>query len=186
MVSLKLLVLLFLILEAPLDSSQPSIADVWRDGQHSGSNAVWCFLRIHSEKIDAAEFSTVENQVGPPQNVAEVLAFARQLGWAMEARSVSPEDLDAIPLPAIVQLDGDKRSEGYFFVLLQVQGSRCICLESASATITTMDWEPFLRRWSGVVVIRSHSSYWNSKPMIAVGLLAGFSIPALLIRGNRK
>lgn len=186
MVSLKSLMLLLLTLKAPLDSTKPSIADVWRDGQHSGSNAVWCFLRIHNEEVDAAEFSAVEHHIGPPQNVADILAFARQLGWAMEARSISPEDLDAMPLPAIVQLDGDKRGAGYFLVLLQVQRSRCVCMEGASASIITMDWESFLRRWSGVVVIRSDSSFWKVKPMIAVGLLAGFAVSVLLIRGNNK
>ena len=164
-------------------SPREPVKNVWRDAAHAGTNSLYCFLKIHGKQIPQSEFETREGNAPLPQNVAELIAFARDLGHELEARSVSPDDLAKIPLPAIIHFDGDDISQGSLNILLQVDSRRFVFMDGATAIVSSVNREPFLRRWSGVVVMfRQERERLSPAVASSVGIVAGFLLVIFLLR----
>src|SRR5262249_24718495 len=105
-----------------------------------------------------------------------------RLGRPMQARYVSPEQLESIRLPVIVHIDGDDSNKGFFFVVLQNQPQQITYLDGPSETICRMDKESFLRRWSGVVAGVSSRLIWAEVAEAGVGVLFGLSLSLIWLR----
>lgn len=163
-------------------------ADIWRSARHAGINSLICFLKIHGHELPASGFMESENGDGLPQNVAEIVAVANSKGYTLAARSISPEDLKTLPLPAIVHMDGDDTSSGFLNVLLQVDAQRVIYMDGATAIISTQNREAFLRAWSGVVIVEFPPGQSGSMVnLVTAGcLLLGFLVALLVFTKGAK
>ncbi len=147
---------------------------VWRDIEHGGFNALFFLLKVYGDARTYNECLAKMEGHQLPQTLAGVLATAESLGCPLQARSLSPEQLDNVRLPAIVHMFGDNLTEGSFLVLLQNHDPRRVLyLNGASATIATMDRESFLRRWSGVVVNVPSRSFWIETGLVLFGVMCG-------------
>ncbi len=124
---------------------------VWRDIDHGAINSLYCLLRIYGWPGDYGQCLAATNANGLPQNSHELLRVANGLGQELDARLVTPADLNKVRLPVIIHIDGDRLEEGSFGVLLQVDDRRVVLMNGPSATIVSVDRETFLRRWSGAV-----------------------------------
>lgn len=149
---------------------------VWRGERFGGLN---CLLFLSYIYGNTATYGDCVNSLGadpPPNDGAEILRAAKRLGFPLEARALSPKELDAVQLPVIVHLDGDRPGEGLFYVLLGRNSSLVCLMEGPRAIVLNLDKEVFLRRWSGVVI---HPKRWRF-PVIPVCVALFFSISFIL------
>lgn len=168
-----------------LPGSDDADVGIWRNTNHAGSNALFLFLKIHGESPSAEAIEELEYRRGNPTNISDLLGFAKDLGYQLEARQISPDDFSKLPLPAIVHLDSDNVDKGYITLLLQVDAHRVIYMDGGSASVSTMNREHFLRQWTGVAVIPKNDSATSNYYTVAC-LLAAFATPYLFFRRRRN
>jgi len=157
----------------------------WRDVDHAGFNAIYFLMKVHgkAQTYDQCLRETVAMPL--PQTLAEILTTADCLGMPLQPRSLSPQQLDELRLPAIAHLEGDNPAEGWFVVLLQVRDRAVVYLNGSTGTVGKLDKEMFLRRWSGVVATPSTNSIWVDVCMVVFGLVSGLSLARLYYRNRR-
>lgn len=147
--------------------------DVWRDGQHGGLNCLVLLSHIYEREDSYDDFATSLAGERLPETVSDLLFLAKRCDFPLEARSLSPTDLDTLRLPVLVHLDGDETSKGIFNVLLGISDARVLYMEGPAAAVLSMDKELFLRRWTGVAVFPRESAPF---PTVYASAAAGVTI----------
>lgn len=127
-------------------------AMIWRDAQHGGLNCLLLLCNIHEHMIKYEDCLKSIDKNSLPESAADILQFAKRIGFTLEARSVSPSELNSVRLPVIIHMDGDSPASGYFSVLVGRSPSRVSVFVGPTAVVISMDKELFLRRWSGVIM----------------------------------
>jgi ABC-type bacteriocin/lantibiotic exporter with double-glycine peptidase domain len=145
----------------------------WRDAEHGGLNALYVLLRLRGFREPYERCLVVAPNNKPPNSLSDLIATAKRLGYRLQSRRLSPDELEAVSLPVIVHLDGDDPSTGGFLLLLAVHKRDCLYMDGPSATINTMEREGFFRRWSGIVV------YPEAEPTWPLELFAGIAVAAV-------
>lgn len=155
---------------------QGSEADAtWRDLDHGGFNALYFLLRIYGTTRTYDECLKDLGDSPLPQSLADIVSAASRLSMQLQALFVTPEQLASARLPLLTHVAGDDVTAGYFCVLLQVQKERIVYLDGPSGTICSVEKEPFLRRWSGAILVPKTRHAWIDSGQFIVGGILGFS-----------
>ena len=143
-------------------ATDPSIAAVlpaertegiWRCASHGGRNCLLFMLYMHGQALEHDPCPEAIDARDLPNTAPEILARANRLRFPLLLRSVAPEDLDNVPLPAIIHLDGADPNRGSFHVLVRVDPKIVFYINGPAAALASEERELFLRKWSGTIMI---------------------------------
>lgn len=166
-------------------ADEPDGQLVWRDADHGGLNVLYLFLRVHGWTGSYLDLMAKSPTRDLPATLSDLKATARNCGWSVRGRRLSPADLYSLDLPAIIHVDGDSPGTGAFLLFLGINKTQVLYCDGPSATVQQLDRESFLRRWSGVVleVDRDGDSFHFD---LATGILSSVAITALILRHRRQ
>jgi hypothetical protein len=146
----------------------------WRGERYGGLNCLLLLFYLHGNKTEYSDCARSIGIISPPNTGAEILRAAKRLNFPLEARAISPQDLETVKLPVIVHLDGDRPSEGLFYVLLGRNPSLMLLMEGPGATVVSLDREVFLRRWTGVIMYPKQWRFLGTPTCVALSFAISF------------
>lgn len=133
---------------------------VWRDSLHAGVNALFLYLRSLDRSV--SYFELIEPHRALPVSVADIVNLSQLTAFRCKARRISPVDLKEMSLPLIVHVDGDNPDLGSFLLVTHI-GDRVRYFECASMLLSDLNYESFLRQWSGVVIVEDRDNKINAR-----------------------
>jgi hypothetical protein len=171
----------------PTSASWGDLSGVtWRGARYGGLNCLLLLFYLHGNKT---EYSDCVRSIGigsTPNTGAEILRAAKRLNFPLEARTISPEELETVHLPVIVHIDGDGPTEGLFCVLLGGNPSRVHLMEGPGAIVVGMDKEVFLRRWTGVIMYPKRWRLLGTPTCVALSLVISFVLAWGMPRRSKR
>lgn len=150
-------------------------AEVWRAGPSDGLNCFYLTLTHFGCQVDYGTAKERLHRNGHAPSMADLQAVAGEFGLPMRAIGCRPDQIAALPMPAIVHMDSKGEGRGEFVLLLHVDQSRVLYLNGGLVTYADMSWDDFRRTWSGYVLIADSARMSDKRAIVAgIGLVALF------------
>jgi ABC-type bacteriocin/lantibiotic exporter with double-glycine peptidase domain len=137
--------------ESPSESSDQSVGEhmIWRIPTHDAINCIYVFLRIHDVPVN---YLDLMRRLPPDRGGATILAIrdiCRDYGLPTVVAKLTPANLTADSLPAIVQFSERLDDGGAYAIVVANGGSDCYLITGDTATIKHISLDIFRRNWSG-------------------------------------
>lgn len=159
--------------------AEPVVFQAWRCAERGGANALYCYLRVHQRDCDYSQLAEQLTSQGKSEHDAtELIRAALDYGLRLELRSLTFEELTALPPPILTYVDGTRPGYGAFVLVQEVTSRQVLLMNGPTATVHKVDQDEFRRSWSGCVLLPASRSSSN----VTSGAL-GFSTALLLFVG---
>lgn len=148
----------------------------WRCPENGGINVLYCLLRSHGVPCEYSELIRDQvAEIGDGFCTANTLVrVAKKQGLPLQVVSLTIQQLQTCPKPAIVHIDGAAPEEGAFMLVMNVTEHEIFFVNGPSASIETMPREGFRRAWSGIALLPAGSP--NRVGFGAIGFAAGLFV----------
>jgi hypothetical protein len=156
------------------ESLDRSAEAVFRDAKHSGLNGLYLLLRVNGWNGDYESCLNLSNEIGVPDSVYDLLAFARRINHPLVARAIAP---------ALLHVSGSDPGGGMYCLLLRVEKRHVVLVNATDVTVVRESLEPFLRKWSGLVVVPTEDQTWL-KMAASCGVVIGIAAASLILRAR--
>jgi RHS repeat-associated protein len=115
-----------------------------------GSRALAQILEKDGKNSEAREIAGTFPLSGKGHNMEDLRTIAARYGYSVSGFHLSADELEDIPLPAIVQLSGrNKGDSGHYWILEEAKDSSLKLSDPQSRRIFYLSPEEFLKEWSG-------------------------------------
>ncbi len=114
----------------------------------SGLQALVVLARLHGVPADEAQLRHQFGETGRPLTDRELIRAAKQLGLRAGMRTVVPEELSRVPLPAIAKL-----ADGRYVILAKVEGEKVLLQQPLDGRPQIMTRTEFVEIWTGDLLL---------------------------------
>ena len=127
---------------------------IWRTPESDGVNALWLFL-----KLFGAETPYEQLRRDVPLGNASLLDLrdvAQQRGVLTRIERPTESELREIgdqKLPVIVLIDDPRSGGSHFALVISMINDRVKLISTGDVRLSVMEWEPFMRSWSGFALV---------------------------------
>ncbi len=131
-----------------------------------GTEALAHILKKAGRKTEALKIRDIRPSTLKGHSVKDLKAIAERYGYSVNALKLSTADLQDIPLPAIVQIEGKSKGDrGHYWVLEEFDNGELTLFDSQSGRRFSQSVDNFSREWSGNAIVFS-----NDKTLPGVSL----------------
>jgi ABC-type bacteriocin/lantibiotic exporter with double-glycine peptidase domain len=158
----------------------------WRAAEYSGLNCLYLWAASHRLPVDYDNLAKRLAEHHQPGGLVALRDVAKDSGFFADIRSLTPEELQKVSLPAIALCD-DVTGDGAGFVLvLKAADTAVLLVDGGSSIFYQTTNEHFRRRWTGYTLILSPAPPQSRmRSFIGLASVAVFAT-YFLVRFRRK
>uniref|UniRef100_UPI004056DD9B RHS repeat-associated core domain-containing protein n=1 Tax=Candidatus Electronema sp. TaxID=2698783 RepID=UPI004056DD9B len=119
-----------------------------------GFQALAALLEHEGRRAEADDVRKMQPASLQGQSLEELREIAAQYGYPLNGRRVLPEELDLLPLPAVLQMAARNAGDGgHYWMLEKIDGGVLSLFDPQSGHRFSQSREEFSREWGGITLV---------------------------------
>ncbi|HDH04974.1 MAG TPA: hypothetical protein ENH01_04575 [Nitrospirae bacterium] len=122
-----------------------------------GTQALAHVLKRDGKESEARQVLEILPTTLKGQSIQDLKSIAERYGYKVKGLKVSVKDLQTLPLPAIVQINGKNEGDrGHYWVLEKIENNELTLFDSQSGRRFHQSTDEFSREWDGNTIVFSN------------------------------